>query len=207
MPARIRKILRAFFCQIRKRWVRQTLVSVLLGGMLWGLMHTGGESALLTTRTLISVLSVDHDWTPRIREVISFDETGFGISDKMVLPVSGIVVKNFGWSSIPGQKNMSWHQGIDIKAEKGHPVKATALGKVDGIMGNPIQGYRIVLKHSQDLSSIYENIGKLRVSVGQKVRKGEILGEAIGFDVHFEIQVRGTPVDPLDRLRENQNGI
>lgn len=207
MPAGIKKILQAFFGQMQKRWVWQTVVSVLLGIMLWGLMQTGGESALLTTRTLVSVLSVENDWTPRIREVVSLNETGFELSDKLVLPVSGIVVKNFGWYSTPGQKNMSWHQGIDIKAEKGHPVKATALGTVEGITGNPIQGYRIVLKHSQDVSSIYENIGKLRIFVGQKVRKGEILGETVGFNVHFEIQVRGTPVDPLDRLRKNQSGI
>jgi murein DD-endopeptidase MepM/ murein hydrolase activator NlpD len=93
--------------------------------------------------------------------------------------------------------------GIDIPAPYSTEIKVTADGVVkeagwidDGF------GYRIVLTHTDDLSTLYAHCSKLFVKSGESVQKGQMIalvgstGTADHSFVHYEIQKNGLPIDP-----------
>jgi len=110
-------------------------------------------------------------------------------------------------SSTYGPRNGKKHYGLDMAAKTGVPVKAAATGRV-AYSGNGMRGYGkvIVLKHSDDLSTVYAHNSKLLVSMGERVKRGQIIarvgatGRVTGPHLHFEVRRRGVPEDPLDFL-------
>jgi len=115
-------------------------------------------------------------------------------------PVSGKVVTNF----IPAQGK----KGINIACRKGENVRASAAGTV-AYAGNGLAGYGnlIIIKHNNEFLTAYGNNAKINVSEGQRVKAGQVIGEAGVVDhryigVHFEIRKAGTPVNPLNYLQK-----
>jgi lipoprotein NlpD len=114
-------------------------------------------------------------------------------------PVRGELVKKFNQGQPPSK-------GIDISGRYGDPVFAAADGVVvytgEGLRGF---GKMVILLHEGNYLSAYGNNRKIRVREHQSVQKGEIIAE-IGSSatkqnqLHFEIRVAGTPVDPLRYL-------
>jgi murein DD-endopeptidase MepM/ murein hydrolase activator NlpD len=169
-------------------------------------MGSNSDLGTMTRNFITESLSPQNDWMPAIEEVLNLDSGESGMYEQMVLPVSGIVSEGFGWSMDKTNEEQIWHGGIDIKTEKVQPVKAAAAGMVEEISGDLNNGYRIIVKHNQELTSVYGNLARVRVKKEQQVKQGEIIGETGKREMHFEIRIKGTPVDPLNYLRsKNQN--
>ena len=107
-------------------------------------------------------------------------------------PASGRVIQSFSESS----------KGIALGGSAGDPVVAAADGKVI-FSGNGPRGYGnlVIVKHSNDLLSVYAHNRSLAVKEGQSVKRGQKLaelGETGGTTprLHFEIRQQGKPVDP-----------
>lgn len=193
--------------RLRKKWLLQLVVSVWICVIVWVLIGSGSSLGVMVRNFISSSLSPQNDWMPTIQEVLSLSSGDENTREQMVLPVSGIVVKNYGWSYAKGSKEQNWHGGIDIKGEKVQPVKAGAAGAIEDISGDPVKGYQVTIKHNQELTSIYGNLARTAVSKGQQIRQGEKIGETGKAEVHFEIRVKGTPVDPIDYLRSNRTDV
>lgn len=96
--------------------------------------------------------------------------------------------------------------GLDIAGRQGQPVIATAPGKVV-YSGNGLIGYGelIIIKHSERMLSAYAHNRVRLVQEGAQVKAGQKIAE-MGRNneniplLHFEIRVRGKPVDPLRYL-------
>lgn len=96
------------------------------------------------------------------------------------------------------------HEGIDIAAPKGTPVRAASNGRVIYV-GSGVKGYgkMIVIRHGANLVTVYAHNSRILVQEGQRVRYGQIIGEvgqtgrATGPHLHFELRFRETPRDPL----------
>ena len=93
-------------------------------------------------------------------------------------------------------------KGIALGGSAGDPVVAAADGKVI-FSGNGPRGYGnlVIVKHSNDLLSVYAHNRSLAVKEGQSVKRGQKLaelGETGGTTprLHFEIRQQGKPVDP-----------
>jgi murein DD-endopeptidase MepM/ murein hydrolase activator NlpD len=94
------------------------------------------------------------------------------------------------------------HDGIDLAAPVGAPIRAIAQGQV--VYADPHGGYGryIVVKHADGYTSHYGHCDKVEVSPGQRVAAGEILGTvgnsgvSTGPHLHFEIRRNGTPQNP-----------
>jgi lipoprotein NlpD len=104
--------------------------------------------------------------------------------------------------------NGSTNKGIDIAGRRGQPVLASAGGRVifsgTGVRG---MGKFIVIKHSEELISVYGHNDEVLVKYGQNVAKGQKIAEMGSTDadqvkLHFEIRRHGTPVDPMKLLPE-----
>lgn len=117
-------------------------------------------------------------------------------------PVRGSVNSEFGRRRSPWTESMEFHSGIDIKAQMGTPVHAPAAGTV--VVAGPAHEYgtAVVLDHGQDIRTLYGHLSKVAVRVGQKVERGTLLaltgntGRSSGPHLHYEIFVKGQPVNP-----------
>ncbi len=74
------------------------------------------------------------------------------------------------------------HNGIDFRASRGTPVKAVLGGTVKGLGNTDEQkgcysyGKWILIEHSNGLSTLYGHLDLIKVSVGQSVAEGDIIG-------------------------------
>ncbi len=96
------------------------------------------------------------------------------------------------------------HQGIDISSAVGEPIKASNAGTVI-YSNNSIKGYGnlIILRHSEDLVTVYAHNQANLVEEGMWVEKGQIIGKVgttgrtSGPHLHFEIRKSNKAIDPL----------
>ncbi|HHV30630.1 M23 family metallopeptidase [Acetivibrio mesophilus] len=121
-------------------------------------------------------------------------------------PASGRISSNFGSRSDPFNFSEKKHEGIDIAADSGTIIKASASGKVtlSDWYGN--YGKCIIIDHGYGLSTLYGHCLTLLVEEGQTVNKGDKIatvgstGRSTGPHLHFEVRLNGVPTDPLQYL-------
>lgn len=107
-----------------------------------------------------------------------------------------------------GPRGSRFHAGLDFPATSGAPVRASRRGVVtsagwdSGGFGN-----LVVVRHARGVTSWYAHLARLRVRPGERVGRGERLGDvgatglATGPHLHFEVRLRGAAVDPLTAFR------
>ncbi|GAA4611797.1 M23 family metallopeptidase [Saccharopolyspora hordei] len=119
-----------------------------------------------------------------------------------VAPTEGEISSGFGvrWGTV--------HRGVDVANDVGTPIRAASHGVV--IDFGPASGYGlwIRIRHPRDVISTYGHIDDGFVSVGQYVRAGQLIatmgdrGESTGPHLHFQIEVSGEAVDPVQFYAE-----
>ena len=116
------------------------------------------------------------------------------------LPVKGFVTRGYETNSILS----SGHIGIDIAAEMGSPVKATADGNVFFSGWTFEEGYVVILKHKYNFFSFYKHNMQNLCQELEYVQKGQVialLGDTgqitSGAHLHFEIWQGSKPIDPM----------
>ena len=116
-------------------------------------------------------------------------------------PAAGPVVATYG------PRGSGHHDGIDIRADRGSPVRA-ALDGVVLYSGDEIKGYGnlIIIRHDDDILTVYAHNEKNLTNEGQEVRGGQQVarvghsGSSTEVGLHFEVRLRESPVDPLHYL-------
>ena len=128
-------------------------------------------------------------------------------STPSIWPAQGWLSDRFGVRSDPFTGEHGYHQGLDISADKGQPVFATADGVVESASYNGDYGNMVVLKHGFDLTTRYGHMSGFAVKPGQKVKRGTVIGfvGATGSHVHYEILANGKLIDPLQLLTQPAN--
>lgn len=130
---------------------------------------------------------------------------------KMALPVDGKITSRFGTERKNTQTGKVFkHNGIDIAAPKGTPIKTPADGKViaatDRFQGKKSWGKLIMIDHGNGIKTRYAHLDAYGVMKGDRVFSGDIIGkvgttgQTTGPHVHFEVIVDGKNVDPLTNL-------
>ncbi len=117
-------------------------------------------------------------------------------------------LKDVEVSSGFGHRHGSFHEGIDLRAGIGTPIYAAAKGRVT-YTGSRISGYgrMVVLKHKGGYFTIYAHQSSIAVRVGQKVKKGQLLGKSgnsgrtSGPHLHFEVRKGTLPLNPARLLK------
>lgn len=125
-----------------------------------------------------------------------------GPAERLQFPVPGGQV-----SSRFGPRDGRPHEGIDIRAELGTPIRAAAAGIVTFAGVQRGYGRMLVLLHSPGFSTAYAHNQSLLVSVGDRVKRGQVVatlgesGRTTGPNLHFEVRKNGRPVDPIAYFR------
>lgn len=123
----------------------------------------------------------------------------------MIWPAYGTISSTYGWRYHPILKKNTFHTGVDISAPEGTPVFAAESGVVEFVGTNG--GYGLTVKiRSSSYTHMYAHLSKACVYPGQFVKKGQLIGRvgktglATGPHLHFEVQVRGQAVNPMNYL-------
>ena len=130
--------------------------------------------------------------------------SGHGV---LSVPIPGApITSGFGPRVHPIYGDVRMHTGIDFGASSGTPIRAAADGVV--VSAGPLGGYgnATVIDHGNGLATLYGHQSSIAVAPGQRVRRGQVIGYVgctglcTGPHLHFEVRVRGTPVDPMQYL-------
>jgi murein DD-endopeptidase MepM/ murein hydrolase activator NlpD len=118
------------------------------------------------------------------------------------LPTSGEVTSGFGprWGTR--------HEGIDIAAGTGAPIRAATDGVVRKASWYGGYGNAVIIEHGGGVRTLYGHASQLLVRPGERVTAGQVIarvgstGDSTGPHLHFEVEVGGKRVDPRPWLRE-----
>jgi murein DD-endopeptidase MepM/ murein hydrolase activator NlpD len=109
----------------------------------------------------------------------------------------------FGKRRHPITGRIAMHEGLDIAADIGRPVYATADGVVQFAGRNGGYGKSVFLDHKNGFQTRYAHLNKILVNKGQFVKRGDKIGEignsgrSTGPHLHYEVRFHRTPLDPM----------
>jgi len=109
----------------------------------------------------------------------------------------------YGNRKDPFTGETAFHPGLDIAADQGVPVHATADGTVETAAYDGNYGKAVVLSHGFSISTRYGHLSQFAVKPGQKIKRGDVIGyvgatgRVTGAHLHYEILISGTRISPL----------
>lgn len=179
----------------------------------------GGPNTGATLATVTPGLSSPEDTFGLLRDLLE------GIESRLRLVRSDVDKRNalaaatpsiwpaHGWlSSAMGNRNdpfaggPDFHPGLDISADRGAPVYATADGSVQQAAASGGYGNLIVLDHGYGLETRYGHLSAFKVKAGDRIKRGDVIGlvgttgRSTGAHLHYEVRVNGRLLNPLQLL-------
>jgi hypothetical protein len=114
-------------------------------------------------------------------------------------------LSGFGYRIHPIYKTRKMHWGLDFTAPRGTDVQATGDGVVKRVEHKRSgYGYNVIIDHGYGYESLYAHFSKISVKKGEKVKRGQKLGEvgstgtSTAPHCHYEVKYKGKKVNPID---------
>ena len=131
---------------------------------------------------------------------------GLDIEDKkgrLSLPVRGKILNKFGRQKDRQYGSFIVHNGIDIKARSGTPVRSIFNGKI--LYTGELEGYgnMVIIGHGKDYHSLYGHLDSIKVKPNQIVKAGDVIGRSgdtgslVGETLYLEMRKKGKPIEPV----------
>lgn len=147
-------------------------------------------------------------------EDVAVDETLFTTQEPLafIMPIEGEVFAPYSQGELVRNLTLGeWrtHDGVDIRAAKGSPVRAVADGVVSQVYHDPMWGTVVEITHAGGLTSVTSGLDPaVAVKQGDSVRiedtigvVGSILSEvSLDDHVHFGLKQDGKWVDPISAM-------
>ena len=127
-----------------------------------------------------------------------------------IWPAVGWLTDGFGSRKDPFHGETAFHNGLDIAADKGAPIYASASGVVQSAGWSGDYGNLVVISHEFGLTTRYAHMSKIEVKAGERVERGQVVGfigatgRASGPHLHYEVWANGQPLNPLKFLTSPQ---
>jgi murein DD-endopeptidase MepM/ murein hydrolase activator NlpD len=117
-------------------------------------------------------------------------------------PTQGVISSSFGLRQDPIDGRTKFHDGVDIAAPTGTPVRTAAAGTV--IFSGNVAGYgnMVEVDHGDGLVTRYGHNSVNLVAAGDEVQAGQSIalvgstGRSTGSHLHFEVRKGGKSIDP-----------
>lgn len=117
-----------------------------------------------------------------------------------IWPANGVVSSPYGprWGRM--------HEGIDIAAPAGRPIRAAKAGMITTAAPEGAYGNLVVIDHGNGETTRYGHMSAFGVTKGQVVTIGQVIGQigstgrSTGNHLHFEIRINGVAMDPRPYL-------
>jgi murein DD-endopeptidase MepM/ murein hydrolase activator NlpD len=185
------------------------------------LRATGGPTASALSSVLSTSLTSPEDTFGVLRDLLQGLESRLNFvrrdverreqlanATPSIWPTRGGLTGFFGGRSDPFTGEHENHTGLDISAQKGQSVFATADGVVQSAGYTGDYGNLIVVKHEFGLTTRYGHLSSYKVKVGDSVKRGDVIGlvgstgRSTGSHLHYEILVNGQLMNPLNLLTQ-----
>ena len=124
-----------------------------------------------------------------------------------IMPINNKNLKRtgagFGMRKHPILNITRMHEGIDFYANPGTEVYATADGTIKSAKYSATFGKVITIDHGYKLITLYAHLSEFNVSVGQKIKRGQIIGYvgstglSSGPHLHYEVHLNHKEVNPV----------
>ncbi|MGD9918298.1 MAG: DUF5930 domain-containing protein [Paenirhodobacter sp.] len=127
------------------------------------------------------------------------------------LPFALPLYGGFRFTSPFGYRWGRLHAGIDLAGPVGMHVHAPADGTITAAEWENGYGNVIKITHQFGVSTVYGHLSKIRVKVGQKVSRGDWIGDtgntgrSTGPHLHYEIRVGGAPINPMTFIKASKD--
>lgn len=142
------------------------------------------------------------DWQPNneLVQPVWVILTGRQDSVEYDLPLEGLLVVAFGWTTDAVSNQPTYSEGISIAAPAGTMVKAILPGKIVEV--NTTMG-SITIDHGSEMKSVYRGCTDLFVKIGDRVKLRDDIGRlGQSGELYFALYQAGKPQDPLLRTRD-----
>ena len=161
-------------------------------------------------------------FVPQLKKSPNFTQTDDNVLDTISnskkltgypLPENTAIAFPYGWQINPKNGDVFFHSGIDLSAQAGTSVQAIGDGLVVFAQKQGSYGNLVIVNHSNGLQSRYAHLEDIKVSAGEEVLKGDLLG-SVGTTgtptlnkphLHFEIRSSSSlgwvAKDPKDYLK------
>lgn len=122
-----------------------------------------------------------------------FDKAESKVSYVLFAPVSGKITKSYNVAN----KNL----GVNIAVAKGTPVKSIAPGTIIFSEWTPSSGFVVIIRHQDEILSVYKNLSSITKSSGNTVKSSEVIAisgdNASQNSIHFQLWKNGIPINPI----------
>lgn len=136
------------------------------------------------------------------------DQQALLASAPSIWPVRGWVTSDYSVRLDPYTGEKVMHEGIDVAAGLGTPVRAPADGTVVFAGQEGGYGHVLVLDHGYGLKTRYGHLSRIDVKLGEKVKRGDFIaavgntGRSTGPHLHYEVRVNGMADNPRKFILE-----
>lgn len=174
-----------------------------------GIAAPAPATALAEGGPFIPLKAGEHRFDQRMARV---EETAAAISDlnrvldfvpvRYPVPRNSDITSPFGVRTDPFLHQAALHSGIDFRGSPGEPARATAAGVVTNASYRGGYGLMVEIDHGHGLVTRYGHLSAIDVVEGQRVQAGEAIGRigstgrSTGPHLHYEVRVKGEPIDP-----------
>lgn len=183
----------------------------------------GGASQVPPRSVLSAAVSSPENTFGLIRDLLGILETRletvrYGVERRQALasatpslwPTAGWLSSTFGGRTDPFSGSPDFHPGIDISADRGAPVHATADGQVESASYSGNYGNLVVIDHGFGIATRYGHLSRFAVRAGQPVKRGDLIGyigstgRSTSPHLHYEVTLNGRLINPLRLLTERR---
>jgi murein DD-endopeptidase MepM/ murein hydrolase activator NlpD len=146
-------------------------------------------------------ISVQTQEKAELYEFLENQKTMFACTPS-IWPAKGWVSSPWGSRTSPFTNEKEFHNGLDISARIGSPIIAPADGVVSSITKTDGFGNLLTVNHGYGFVTRYGHLSEILVKKGQSVKRGEKIalvgdsGRTTGSHLHYEVHVKGIPVNP-----------
>lgn len=164
-----------------------------------GIIPVIGLLMAMNTRTLLKTTIVENIAPYSPVDLVNDKPDGSPFKNDQIVRITS----HYGRQYHPIYKVEQLHTGIDIKADLGTPIYATADGQVIVAKNDADWGNHIHIKHSDTYETRFGHMSSLAVSPNDMVKKGDLIGyvgntgKSTGPHLHYEVHVNGEAVNPM----------
>ena len=142
-------------------------------------------------------------------------DSDLAIDAPSLWPVIGPITSSFGQREDPvkGNGEGEFHTGVDISAPAGTPIRAAADGIVTSADIENGYGREVILDNGHGVETCYAHMSGFAVMAGQSVVRGQVIGyvgrtgRTTGANLHYEVRIHNTPVNPHKYMRDTLSGM
>jgi len=157
-----------------------------------------------------SALDLDEKLRLLGKEILKpIDESSFSRQKgRLSIPVKGRIESKSGNAGNKAYKSFTFQSGIDIKVERGEPVRSVFKGEV--MFAQWLKGYGnlMIINHGDNYYTLYAHVEEIFKKKGEIVDTGEVIatagdtGSIKGVCLYFEVRHHGKPVNPMKWLKK-----